>query len=85
MTMTPHAPNPHPTQVLDAPGLACISLTPLIKQTISQLASGDVLEVRTDDPAAREGVPAWCRLTKNPLLSSIENDSTSTTFSIATR
>ena len=28
----------------------------------------DVLEVHTDDPAARVGVPAWCRLTRNPLV-----------------
>ena len=27
-----------------------------------------VLEVRTDDPAAREGVPAWCRITAANLV-----------------
>jgi TusA-related sulfurtransferase len=31
-----------------------------------------VLEVHTDDPAARVGVPAWCRLTRNPLVYSDE-------------
>ena len=74
-----------PTQVLKAPGLACISLTPLIKKTIRTLEPGDVLEVRTDDPAAREGIPAWCRLTKNSLLEVIEHDATNTTFHIETK
>ena len=50
-----------PKAVLDAPGQSCALLTPLIKQEIAKLESGDVLEVRSDDPAAREGVPAWSR------------------------
>ena len=73
-----------PAQVLEAPGLACVSLTPLIKRTISGLEHGDVLEVHTDDPAARVGVPSWCRLTRNPLLDAVEHDPTSTTFHIQT-
>lgn len=48
--------------------MACIDLTPLIAHTMRELQPGDVLEVHTDDPAARVGVPAWCRLTKNPLV-----------------
>lgn len=48
--------------------MACIDLTPLIAHTMGELGPGDVLEVHTDDPAARVGVPAWCRLTRNPLL-----------------
>jgi len=60
-----------PTRTLDAPGLACIDLTPLIASTMRDLRPGDVLEVRTDDPAARVGVPAWCRLTGNPLTDTI--------------
>lgn len=64
---------------LDAPGLACIDLTPLIATTMRELQPGQVLEVRTDDPAARVGVPAWCRLTRNPLLQAIEDRSRPTT------
>ena len=60
-------------EVLAAPGLACISLTPLIKRTITQLDPGTVLEVQTDDPTARQGIPAWCRLTKNTLLATVES------------
>jgi TusA-related sulfurtransferase len=48
--------------------MACIDLTPLIAQTMRDLEPGEVLEVHADDPAARVGVPAWCRLTRNPLV-----------------
>ena len=61
-----------PTRRLDAPGLACIDLTPLIASTMREMKPDDILEVRTDDPAARVGVPAWCRLTRNPLVCSDE-------------
>jgi len=57
-----------PRHTLDAPGLACIDLTPLIAKAIRDLRPGDLLEVHTDDPAARVGVPAWCRLTGNRLV-----------------
>jgi tRNA 2-thiouridine synthesizing protein A len=77
--------DPTTTEVLSAPGLACISLTPLIRSRIRTLAPGDVLEVRTDDPAAREGIPAWCRLTKNQLLDTVEHNKTNTTFFIETK
>jgi TusA-related sulfurtransferase len=55
-------------RTLDAPGMACIDLTPLIAKTMRELQPGEVLVVRTDDPAARVGVPAWTRLTGNRLL-----------------
>ena len=74
-----------PTRILDAPGVACISLTPLVKRTIAELEGGQVLEVHTDDPAAREGIPAWCRLTKNVLLDTVEHDANNTTFHIQTK
>lgn len=76
---------PAPDQVLDAPGLACISLTPLVKLTIKDMTPGAVLEVRTDDSAARQGIPAWCRLTKNPLLDTAVLDKDRTTFRIAAK
>ncbi len=47
-----------PPRILDAPGMACVDLTPLIAKTMSDLQPGEVLAVRTDDPAARVGVPA---------------------------
>jgi TusA-related sulfurtransferase len=74
------------TRRLDAPGMACIDLTPLIAATMRELRPDDVLEVQTDDPAARVGVPAWCRLTRNPLVRTNQLDQPSpnhTTFFIA--
>jgi TusA-related sulfurtransferase len=73
-------------RTLDAPGMACVDLTPLIAKTMRELEPGEVLEVHTDDPAARVGVPAWCRLTGNPLLHahSIQG-TTQSTFHIAKR
>jgi TusA-related sulfurtransferase len=61
-----------PDRVLDAPGLACTSLTPLMSSVMTELPPGALLEVRTDDPAARMGVPAWCRLTRHPLHDTLE-------------
>jgi TusA-related sulfurtransferase len=54
----------------------------MIRERIRGLDSGDVLEVRTDDPAAREGVPAWSRLTGNELVQIVEEDAEHTRFLI---
>jgi TusA-related sulfurtransferase len=59
---------PKTDAVLDSPGTACAYLTPLIKESIAPLESGQVLEVLSDDPASRQGVPAWSRMTGNPLI-----------------
>lgn len=71
---------PEADAVLDAPGSSCATLTPLIRARIRELASGQVLEVRADDPAARMGVPAWSRLTGHTLLAAIEDDPERTRF-----
>ncbi|MEX2236783.1 MAG: sulfurtransferase TusA family protein [Dehalococcoidia bacterium] len=71
---------PGADSLLDAPGLACANLTPRIKEAIRDLDSGQVLEVRSDDPAAREGVPAWSRLTGNTLLAVQEDGEEHTRF-----
>jgi len=59
---------PAPDSVLEAFGEGCATLTPRIRARMRQLESGQILEVVSDDPAAGEGVPAWSRLTGNPLL-----------------
>jgi TusA-related sulfurtransferase len=71
---------PTPDSVLDATGASCATLTPLTKARISELASGNVLEVRSDDPAAREGMPSWSRLTGNELLAVVVEDTNRTRF-----
>ena len=60
-------------QVLEATSATCATLTPLIRARIRQLASGEVLEVLSDDPSARDGISAWCRLTGNELVGEHES------------
>lgn len=67
---------------LDAPGHACINLTPLIKQAMTSLKAEEILKVSNDDPASRIGVPAWCRLTGNTLVEIKELDTAQTEFYI---
>lgn len=66
--------------VLVAYGDACATLTPRIKETLAEVASGGVIEVRTDDPSAREDVAAWSRLTGHALIDMVEEDERRTRF-----
>jgi TusA-related sulfurtransferase len=56
-----------------------------MKRTLRTLDSGQVLEVRADDPAARLGLPAWIRLTGHTLLATIEDDDSRTRFFVRKR
>lgn len=67
---------------LKASGLACINLTPEIKKALSDMQYQEVLEVFSDDPASREGIPAWCRITGNSLLETKELSSEETAYYI---
>ena len=55
-------------EALEAFGDGCATLTPRLRGHMRRLESGQILELRSDDPAALEGIPAWCRLTGNELL-----------------
>lgn len=78
--MTDKNAAPAVAEVLDADGETCATLTPRLKAEMQKLDSGGVLEVRSDDPAAREGVPAWSRLTGNELLAAVADDANRTRF-----
>ncbi len=69
-------PKPDDTLELlsDAPDTAstCAILTPMIRSKLRGLHSGQVLEVRVNDPQARGDVEAWSRLSGNPLLKVVE-------------
>lgn len=67
---------------IDAAGEACGTLTPAIRQALAGLAPGQVLDVLAHDPAARVGVPAWCRLTGHELLQTENRSETQTRFLI---
>ena len=52
---------PAPTaHTVDARGRFCPMPTLLAALTLEKMASGDVLELRADDPATRRDLPAWC-------------------------
>ena len=53
-------------------GASCALLTPTIKARLREMAPGQVLEVRVNDPTARLDIEAWSQLTGNPLLTITE-------------
>ena len=76
---------PAPDAVLDAYGQLCGTIEPAMKALMRALSSGQVLEVRVDDPTARLGVPAWCRLAGHTLASAVEEDQYRTSFYLRKR
>lgn len=64
---------PTPDATLDGCGQLCGTLEPEMKKRMRTLESGQILEVRVDDPSARLGVPAWSRLTGHTLVAAIED------------
>jgi tRNA 2-thiouridine synthesizing protein A len=80
MRRTPGDPgSPHADALLemlgtvDALGTTCAVLTPAIKARLRELAGGQVLEVRVDDPSAREDIAVWCRLAGHELLAVVDD------------
>ena len=56
------------TDTLEAYGVTCGTLEPLIAQRLRALAPGDVLEIRSDMPEARDGIASWVWLTGHALV-----------------
>jgi TusA-related sulfurtransferase len=56
-------------------GTTCAILTPAIRTKLREMEAGQVLEVRVDDPAAREDLESWSRLSGNTLLAAREEPS----------
>ena len=52
---------------------ACAVLTPMIRSKLGEMQSGQVLEVRVDDPTARGDIESWSRLSGNTLLKVIDD------------
>jgi tRNA 2-thiouridine synthesizing protein A len=67
---------------LKASGLACVNLTPEIRNAMKEIQATQVIEVFNDDPASRMGIPAWCRLTGHTLIETNEINATDTLFYI---
>lgn len=75
---TPDETLPTPDDVLEMrqmpadQGAMCAVLTPAIKARLREMAAGQILEIRVNDPTAQEDIASWCRLTGNELLASSE-------------
>jgi arsenite methyltransferase len=76
---------PVPDATLDGCGQTCGTLEPQMKVRMHALESGQILEVRADDPTARLGVAAWSRLTGHTLVAAIEEDGLRTRFFLRKR
>ncbi len=53
---------------LDAGEASCADLLIRIVRTIRPLPAGSILEVVAYSSSAHHDIPAWCRMTGNPLL-----------------
>jgi ubiquinone/menaquinone biosynthesis C-methylase UbiE/TusA-related sulfurtransferase len=80
-----NADAPAADALLDGAGQSCGALEPLLKVRMRALESGQVLEVRADDPSARLGVAAWSRLTGHTLVATIEESDRHTRFFLRKR
>jgi len=58
----------------DSTGSTCALLTPAIKAKLREMTSGQVLEVRVDDPTAREDILSWSRLSGNEVLAILADE-----------
>ena len=76
---------PKADAMLDGCGQGCGTLEPAMKLRMRTLESGQILEVRADDPTARLGVPAWSRLTGHALVATIEEHGDRTRFFLRKR
>ena len=74
--MTTH---PEPTVVLDERGTRCpLPVIALGRAAITH--PGEVIEVRSDDPAAEHDIPAWCRMRSAHYLGSRALDDGGTAY-----
>lgn len=64
----PEAARPRADHVLDGGEAACADLLIRLVRTIRPLPAGTVLELVAHSRSALHDIPAWCRLTGNPLL-----------------
>jgi len=59
---------------VDCVGRACPVPVIELARAIQSIDVGDVVEVLSDDPAARLDIPAWCRMKEQEYLGSPEEN-----------
>ncbi|MFN8474659.1 MAG: sulfurtransferase TusA family protein [Anaerolineae bacterium] len=57
-------------------GSTCALLTPAIRARLREMAPGQVLEVRVDDPAAIDDMASWTRLAGHELVQTVQEGET---------
>lgn len=60
--------------VIDATGRLCPLPVIDLARRIGEVAVGDVVSVRCDDPAAATDIPAWCRMREHEFVSAVDAD-----------
>ncbi len=68
----PVRPAEPPALTIDALGRKCPIPIIMLAERINQVATGGVVAVLADDPAAFTDVPAWCRLKSHEHVGSYE-------------
>jgi TusA-related sulfurtransferase len=71
---SPQQTLPDPAAVVDACGLTCGALEPLIARHLRALDPGEVLEIRSDRQEAADGIGAWVWLTGHALIAVVEDE-----------
>jgi tRNA 2-thiouridine synthesizing protein A len=61
-------------KILDAKGLACPMPIAKTKKALTELESGQVLEIHATDKGAKNDLAAWTKSTGNELLKSEEEN-----------
>ena len=61
------------TQTPAAQGAMCAVLTPAIKAKLRDMTGGQILEIRVNDPTARQDIESWCRLAGHQVIAVTEN------------
>ena len=64
-----------PDRQLDVTGLKCPMPILRTKKALAEMSSGQVLEIRATDPAAKDDLAAFARQTGHLLLQSLEDSS----------
>lgn len=60
------------TQLAAEQGAMCALLTPAIKGKLQEMSGGQLLEIRVNDPTAREDIASWRRLSGHELVAEVE-------------
>ena len=59
-------------KVIDTGCLSCAALYPKIKNELETLDKGEVFEIISNSPASSKDIPAWCRMTGNEIVKTME-------------